>query len=121
MGRKKLSTQVSRDGRDLLILVFYGSGSTRTDVYFKDLAGNAPVQPIVNDTDALFMGEIENGKAILGTNWKAPKWHIYSVDLKNPARDAWKEIVPESDASFESARCSAGNFMCNTCATLFRK
>ena len=109
MGRRKIiSTQVSRDGRDLLILVFYGSGSTRTDVYFKDLAGDAPVQPIVNDTDSLFMGEIEDGKAILGTNWKAPKWHVYSVDLKNPARDAWKEIVPESDASFENVAAFGG-------------
>jgi prolyl oligopeptidase len=105
---KIIQSQVSRDGRDLLILIFYGSGSTRTDVYFKDLAENTPVQPIVNDTDSLFTGEIEDGKAILGTNWKAPKWHVYSVDLKNPARDAWKEIVPESDASFENVAAFGG-------------
>jgi prolyl oligopeptidase len=105
---KIIQTQVSRDGRDLLILIFYGSGSTRTDVYFKDLQANAPVKAIVNDTDALFMGEIQAGKAILGTNWKAPKWHIYSVDLKNPSRDAWKEIVPESDASFENTSLFGG-------------
>src|SRR3984885_10074085 len=83
---KIISSQVSRDGRDLLILIFYGSGSTRTDLYFKDLVANTPVQPIVNDAESLFMGEIEDGKAIIGTNWKAPKWHIYMVDLKNPAR-----------------------------------
>lgn len=105
---KIIQSQVSRDGRDLLIMIFYGSGSTRTDVYFKDLANNAPVQPIVNDTESLFMGEVENGKAILGTNWKAPKWHIYSVDLQNPARSAWKEIVPESDAPFENAALFGG-------------
>ena len=79
------------------------------------------MQPIVNDTDSLFMGEIEDGKAILGTNWKAPKWHVYSVDLKNPARDAWKEIVPESDASFENAARLAGRFMCSMCGTSFRR
>ena len=105
---KIIQSQVSRDGRDLLIMIFYGSGSTRTDVYFKDLTSNAPVQPIVNDTDSLFTGEIEDGKAILGTNWKAPKWHVYSVDLKNTARDAWKEIVPESDASFENVAAFGG-------------
>lgn len=105
---KIIQTQLSRDGRDLLIMIFYGSGSTRTDVYFKNLAENAAVQPIVNDTDSLFMGEIQDGKAIIGTNWKAPKWHVYSVDLKNPARDAWKEIVPESDAPFENASLFGG-------------
>ncbi len=105
---KIITSQVSHDGRDLLILVFYGSGSTRTDVYFKDLEANTPVKPIVNDTDSLFMGEIQAGKAIIGTNWKAPKWHIYSVDLKNPVRDAWKEIVPESDAPFENTSLFGG-------------
>jgi prolyl oligopeptidase len=105
---KIIQSQLSHDGRDLLILIFYGSGSTRTDVYFKDLTDNKPVQPIVNDTESLFMGEVEAGKAIIGTNWKAPKWHIYSVDLKNPSRDAWKEIVPESDASFESVALFGG-------------
>ena len=105
---KIISSQVSHDGHDLLILIFYGSGSTRTDVYFKDLEANTPVKAIVNDTDSLFMGEIQAGKAIIGTNWKAPKWHIYSVDLKNPARDAWKEIVPESDAPFENTSLFGG-------------
>jgi prolyl oligopeptidase len=105
---KIISAQESRDSRDLLITVSYGSGSVRTDLYFKDLAGDAPVKPIVNDTEALFMGQIEAGKAIVSTNWKAPKWHIFSVDLKNPARDAWKEIVPESDATFENASLFGG-------------
>jgi prolyl oligopeptidase len=100
--------QVSRDGRDLLIVVLYGSGSKRSELYFKDLETNAPVKPIVNDTDSLFGGEIQAGKAIISTNWKAPKWHIYSVDLKNPSRDAWKEIVPESDAPFENTSLFGG-------------
>jgi prolyl oligopeptidase len=108
---KIILSQLSHDGRDLMILIFYGSGSTRTDVYFKNLADNTPVQAIVNDTESLFMGEIEDGKAIIGTNWKAPKWHIYSVDLKNPARDAWKEIVPESDASFENVSLFGGKIL----------
>jgi prolyl oligopeptidase len=105
---KIIASQVSHDGRDLLITIFYGSGSTRTDLYFKHLEGEAPVQPIVNDTESLFYGEIQAGTLIVGTNWKARKWHIFSVDLKNPARDAWKEIVPESDAAFESTALFGG-------------
>src|SRR5258708_35603669 len=30
------------------------------------------------------------------TNWKAPKWRIMEADLKNPARDHWREVLPES-------------------------
>jgi prolyl oligopeptidase len=105
---KIISSQVSRDGRDLLITISYGSGSTRTDLYFKHLEGDAPVQPIVNDTESLFTGEIQAGALIVGTNWKAPKWRIFSVDLKNPARDAWKEMVPEGDAPFENMALLGG-------------
>lgn len=105
---KIIASQLSRDGRDLLITIFYGSGSTRTDLYFKHLDGDTPVQPIVNDTESLFMGEVQAGTLIVGTNWKAPKWRIFSVDLKNPARDAWKEIVPESDAPFENTALFGG-------------
>jgi prolyl oligopeptidase len=105
---KIISSQVSQDGRDLLITISYGSGSTRTDLYFKHLEGDAPVQPIVNDTESLFMGEVQAGTLIIGTNWKAPKWRIFSVDLKNPVRDAWKEIVPEGDAPFEGLTLLGG-------------
>jgi prolyl oligopeptidase len=105
---KIISSQLSQDGRDLLITISYGSGSTRTDLYFKHLEGGVPVQPIVNDTESLFMGEVQAGTLIIGTNWKAPKWRIFSVDLKNPARDAWKEIVPEGDAPFEGLTLLGG-------------
>ena len=99
---KIINTQLSRDGHDLLITIFYGSGVTRTDLYYKHLEGDEPIKPIVNDTEALFYGQIEAGTLIVGTNWKAPKWRVFSVDLKNTARDAWKEIIPASDAPFES-------------------
>jgi prolyl oligopeptidase len=106
---KIILSQLSHDGRDLLITVLYGSGSTRSELYFKDLQSDAPVRPIVNDTDALFFGQIEDGKLFLRTNWKAPNWHIFSVDLKNPGRDSWKEIVPETDAPFENVSLYGGH------------
>jgi len=37
-----------------------------------------------------------NGKIYLLTNWKAPKQRLMEVDPANPARENWKEIIPES-------------------------
>jgi prolyl oligopeptidase len=105
---KIIADQVSRDGRDLVITVVYGSGSTRSELYFKDLKADTPVRPLVNDTDSLFFGEAQAGRLILYTNWKAPKWHIFSVDLNDPRRESWKEIVPESDAAFENVVLYSG-------------
>jgi prolyl oligopeptidase len=35
------------------------------------------------------------------TNWNAPKWRIMAADLKKPARENWREIVPQSSAVIE--------------------
>lgn len=99
---KETAASVSDDGRWLLIVVSYGSGSIRTDLYVKDLRSGGPFRPIVNDTEALFFGDISSGQLYVNTNWNAPRWHVFRVDLDHPARDAWKEIVPESDASIEN-------------------
>jgi prolyl oligopeptidase len=107
---KEISANVSDDGRYLLITVSYGSGSVRSDLYLKDLRSGGAIKPIVNDTEALFFGDISSGQLFVNTNWKAPNWHIYRVDLEHPARDAWKEIVPESDASITGFGAYGGKF-----------
>jgi prolyl oligopeptidase len=96
---KIIGVGLSEDGRDLVIEVVYGSGSTRSELYFMDVEKGAPVKPVVNDLDFNFNGEIQGGSMYVATNWKAPHWHIFRVDLKNPARDSWKEIIPETDSA----------------------
>lgn len=101
-GRDKiLATQLSRDGRDLLIEVIYGSGSTRADLYFKDLQNGGAVRPIVNDLDSVSFGEVQDGQVYVWSNWKAPHWRVFRADLNHPTRENWKEIIPESDAAID--------------------
>ena len=108
---KEISASVSDDGRYLLLVVSYGSGSIRTDLYVKDLRSGGAFRPIVNDTEALFFGDISSGQLYVNTNWNAPHWHVYRVDLDHPARDAWKEVVPESDASIENFGAYGGRLV----------
>ncbi|MFZ0967134.1 MAG: prolyl oligopeptidase family serine peptidase [Candidatus Acidiferrales bacterium] len=108
---KIISSKISEDGSYLVIDVIYGSGSTRAEVYLKDLKSSEPVKAIVNDLDSLFFGDIEGGTVYLMTNWKAPHWHIYSVDPKRPARDAWTEVIPESDATIQNFGLYGGKML----------
>jgi prolyl oligopeptidase len=108
---KIISGQLSQDGRYLMIYLVYGTGSTRSDLYYADLKNGGEVKPLVNDTEAVFFGQIEGGKAIIQTNWNAPKWKIYSADMTNVAKSAWKEIVPESDESIESSQLAGGKLL----------
>jgi prolyl oligopeptidase len=105
---KMISTILSEDGRYLLIDLIYGTGSTRTEIYFQDVKNGGAVKPIVNDLDSVFNGEIEGGALFLSTNWRAPHWHVFRIDLQNPARNSWKEIVPETDTAIDSVGLFGG-------------
>jgi len=99
---KIISSNLSEDGRNLLITLMYGSASTRTELYFQDVQKGGAVKPIVNDLDSQFFGEIQGGSMFLSTNWRAPHWQIFRVNLQDPRRDSWREIIPESDAAIEN-------------------
>ena len=91
-----VSGGVSEDGRYLSIEVYHGSSRDKVDVFVQDLEHNGPISPVVKGVDAGFGGEITGDKIFLQTNWNAPNWRIVEVDLKNPATDRWKTIIPES-------------------------
>ena len=52
-----------------------------------------------------------NGKLYLQTNWKAPKNRLMEIDPANPARENWKEILPESSDVLESTSILGGKII----------
>jgi prolyl oligopeptidase len=105
---KIILCDLSEHGRYLTIHVLYGAAADRTEVYFQDLQKKGPIRPLVNDIPARFMGEAGGDHVFLQTNWKAPNGRVLVVDLGNPARENWREIVPESDAAIESLSLAGG-------------
>lgn len=111
-GRDKiLAAQLSDDGRDLLITVVFGTGSSRSELYYKRLDRDEPVKPLVNDLESVFFGQWGGRYIFVNTNWKAPNWRILRVDLDHPEREQWKEVVPESDAAIESFSLGGGKIL----------
>jgi prolyl oligopeptidase len=100
--------QISEDGRYLLLGMSVGVPPKKVELYVMDLAQGGPVRTIVNDIEADFRPDIADGRLFLQTNWKAPNWRILGVDLKNPARENWKEIVPEAAQAIDSFSLAAG-------------
>ena len=99
---KIVGSGVSEDGHYLIIVVSYGSAAERTEIYFQDLANKGPVVPVVTDLKATSFPQIEGGRMFVRTNWKAPKWRVMEVDLKNPAPEHWREVIPQSDAVLDN-------------------
>ncbi len=108
---KILVAGLSEDGRHLVIIVLYGSAADKTEVYVQDIANKGPITPIVNDLASRFFPDVAGDTMFLHTNWKAPKNRILAVDLKNPARDHWSEVVPESDAVIENMDLVGGKLV----------
>jgi len=105
---KIIGCDLSEDGLYLTIHVFYGAAGDRTEVYFQDLEKKGPIRPLVNDIPARFLAEVGGDHVFLQTNWKAPNGRVFAADLGNPARENWREIVPESDAPIESFSLAGG-------------
>lgn len=88
------------DGRYLIFTV--GHGWARTEVHFQDLRRDGPVRAIVDDADARFYTRFIEGELYMRTNFEADKSRIVAVDLANPAREHWREVIPEGDDVMEN-------------------
>jgi prolyl oligopeptidase len=96
---KIISAELSEEGKHLLITVSYGSAAKKTELWYMDAHRRQPAQPIVQDIEARFLGKFAGDWLLVQTNWQAPNGRILKVDIRNPARSDWKEIVPQSDAT----------------------
>jgi prolyl oligopeptidase len=110
---KILIPRLSEDGRYLLITVFYGAGAAKTDLYLQNLTDGDPITPLVTDIPARFLGAFGGDHLFLHTNWEAPRGRILAVDLKNPSRQNWKEIIPAGNATIRNFSAIGGRlFVC---------
>ncbi len=103
-----INADLSADGRYLVISVSHGSAAEKTELYFQDLQAGGPVRTIVNDVDANFDFEIAGNHLFVRTNWEAPNARVLDIDLKNPARAAWKTVIKESASPIEDVAAAGG-------------
>jgi prolyl oligopeptidase len=105
---KGISVDLTEDGRFLVMTVWHGSAAMKSEIYFRDLERDARVKPIVNDIEARFHGVPGGHDFFVWTNWKAPNGRLIRIDLENPKRSAWEEIVPESGAVLDTHTLAGG-------------
>jgi prolyl oligopeptidase len=89
--------RVTDDGRYLVITIFQGT-DTRNRFYYQDLvAGGTNVIELLNDFDADY-SFIDNVGTVFyfRTDYLAPRGRVIAIDLAQPARSHWREIVPQS-------------------------
>ncbi|MCC5617659.1 prolyl oligopeptidase family serine peptidase [Nostoc sp. CHAB 5836] len=97
------SAGVTEDGRYLIISIWLGTDSKNL-VFYKDLTNhNAEVIELINQLEADY-SFIDNDDSVfyLRTDLNAPRGRVIAIDTKNPAKENWQEIIPQSAETLES-------------------
>ena len=103
------NVHLSEDGRWLLI--DEEQGWTKTELFLKDLISKNPPVKITTDKNYRYGGDFFEGKLFITTNEDAPRYRVFVTDTKNPRRENWKEIIPQSDAVLQGASVTGGNLL----------
>jgi prolyl oligopeptidase len=97
---KFVGADISRDGKYIFFEQQNGWG--KNDLYYQELYGQPTAKladnwdPLVVGKDFLYSIEAWKGQGYIFTNEDAPHYRVFKVDLKDPHRAKWKELIPES-------------------------
>ncbi len=112
---------LSDDGRWLLLTVYHGSSGDQVELWVKNVATDGPITPIVSDLKAFFTAQIAGDRLYMRTNWNASNGRIMRVDLADPAREHWKEIVPAGRFAIEDFAAAGGRLFVNVLENVVSK
>ncbi|WP_199318819.1 prolyl oligopeptidase family serine peptidase [Leptolyngbya sp. FACHB-541] len=96
--------EVTEDGNYLVILVSQGT-DPRNLVFWKDLRNpETPVVELINSFEAKFSLIDSEGTVFwFETDLDAPRSRVIAIDIANPARENWQEVIPQADETLMGA------------------
>ncbi|MFP4120907.1 prolyl oligopeptidase family serine peptidase [Coleofasciculus sp.] len=93
---------VTEDGHYLIIYVSQGT-DPKNLVFYKDLqTPDSPIVELISEFEANF-SLIDNDGSIfwVQTDLDAPRGRVIAIDIHNPARQNWQEIIPQAPETLE--------------------
>jgi len=100
------SVSLSNDGRWLLINV--SQGWTKSELFLKDLKSNNAPTRLTTGKNFLYGADVYESKVYITTNEDAPRYRVFVTDAGNFDREAWKEIISQTDAVLQGAAVYGG-------------
>ncbi len=93
--------QLSPDGR--WVAVTAHQGWAKSEIFICDnQSDDKRFVPLVENVEAIFNVTLRPDVWYVHTNQDAPRYRLFRVDPKAPARDKWTEIIPEGKDVLES-------------------
>jgi len=97
-----IGARVSEDGRYLVLSLWLGT-DRRNRVYYIDLAD--PGHPALHADPVQLLDDFDAGYGFIAnegpefyfrTDLDAPRGRLIAIDSERPARDAWREVIPQT-------------------------
>jgi prolyl oligopeptidase len=97
---------VTEDGRYLVIHAWRGT-ETENGIFYKDLSvPGSKVVELLSGFDAAYTFIANDGPLFwLDTDLGAPRGRVIAIDLREPARERWREVVPEGPETLQGVNC----------------
>ena len=94
---------VTEDGRYLIISIDQGT-DPRNLVFYKDLqTPDSPVVELISEFEANYSFIDHDGDIFwFRTDLDAPRGRVIAIDINNPAREHWQEVIPQAAETLES-------------------
>lgn len=103
---------VTEDGKYLILNAAPGTDGYAT--YYKNLETDGDFVPLFEGYDHKSnVVDHVNGKFLALTDIDAPKYRLVEIDPNNPAKENWKEIIPESEDLLQSVATGGGKLFAN--------
>lgn len=102
---------LSEDKQYLCLHVNFGTASENR-FYYKDIEKDESFTKLLDQQDAEYSYITNEGTVFyFKTDLHAPKMRVIAIDLLNPERENWKEIIPEQAAVMEYIKYADGKFV----------
>ena len=114
----RMSAHVTEDGR--YALIYLSKSGPKNRLYYMDLGEaknpnfSAPVVKLIDEFEADY-GVIGNDGATfyVKTDLEAPRGRVIAIDTKNPTRENWKTLIPESEDTLQGVALAGDQFVAN--------
>src|SRR6185295_11824256 len=103
---------VTDDGRYLVIHAWLGT-KTENAIFYKDLqAPGSKVVELLAGFDAAYHFIGNDGPVFwFATDADAPRSRVVAVDLRQPGRESWRELIPQAAETLQNVVCLNDSFV----------
>lgn len=102
---------ISEDGAYLGLVVTHGT-SSRNRFYYRPLEGEGEFVRLLDEGDAAYwpIGNI-GSRFFFNTDLDAPRGRVIAIDIYNPGREDWQEIIAQDEDVIDGVRLVGGQLV----------